>query len=155
MLAPRTARDRLDRIISIAWRATRFWLPAAVVMVVGMMAALGFAFTRKRVYKSETLMLYREGIRSSDLTGTESGADPARKLGMKLKEMVLSRTRLQQIIDEYKLYPALVEDRGYVDAVDEMRKHIAFRVKDGGTFGLSFEGDDPVRVQSITARLAE
>ncbi|HUS68369.1 MAG TPA: hypothetical protein VMZ28_27735, partial [Kofleriaceae bacterium] len=42
-----------------------------------------------------------------------------------------------------------------VDAVDEMRAHIAFRVKDGDTFGLSFEGEDAKRVQMVTARLAE
>src|SRR5581483_4288314 len=98
---------------------------------------------------------YREGIRSSDLGGPESGGDPARKLGMKLKEMVLSRTRLQQIIDEFKLYQKIIDDRGYVDAVDEMRNHIAFRVKDGDTFGLSFEGGDKDLVQKVTARLAE
>src|SRR5581483_4114717 len=79
----------------------------------------------------------------------------ARKLGLRLKEMVLSRTRLRQIIEEFRMYPALVEDRGYVDAVDEMRTHIAFRVRDGDTFGLSFEGNDPKLVQAVTARLAE
>src|SRR5688572_19264828 len=100
-------------------------------------------------------MLFREGIRSSDLGGPDSGGDPARKLGLKLKEMVFSRTSLAKIIDEFKLYPKIMDDRGYVDAVDEMRTHIAFRVKDGDTFGLSFEGEDPRRVQAVTARLAE
>src|SRR5262249_43252176 len=85
----------------------------------------------------------------------EGGGDPARKLGLKLKEMVLSRTRLKSIIDEFKLYPKIVDDRGYVDAVDEMRGHINFRVKDGDTFGLSFDGEDKERVQKVTARLAE
>jgi hypothetical protein len=151
----RTARDRLDRILSIVGRAGRFWAPAMILVVLGTFASLAFAYTRERVYKSETLMLYREGIRSSELGEASSGSDPARKLGLKLKEMVLSRTRLQQIIDEYKLYPDIIEDRGYVDAVDEMRAHIAFRVKDGDTFGLSFEGNNAERVQAITARLAE
>jgi len=148
----RTARDRLDRIVSIGWRSGRFWPAASVVVLVGTVASIIFTFTRQRVYKSETLMLYREGFRSAE-AGVEP-ADPARKLTLKLKEMVLSRTRLQQIIDEHKLYPEIVSDRGYVDAVDEMRSHISFRVKDGDTFGLSFEGDDPARVQAITARLA-
>jgi uncharacterized protein involved in exopolysaccharide biosynthesis len=152
----RTARDRLDRILAIAGRATRFWAAALAVIIVGGALSVAFAFTRPRVYKSETLILYREGIRSSDLGGPDSiGGDPARKLGLKLKEMVLSRTRLQQIIDEFKLYPEVVADRGYVDAVDEMRNHISFRVKDGDTFGLSFEGEDAKRVQLVTARLAE
>jgi uncharacterized protein involved in exopolysaccharide biosynthesis len=151
----RTARDRLDRVLTICKRSTRFWLPAFVVIILGSLAAGGVAFTRPRIYKSEALILYREGIRSSDLGGPDVGGDPARKLGMKLKEMILSRTQLQHVIDQFKLYPAIVEDRGYVDAVDEMRNHIAFRVKDGDTFGLSFEGEDAKRVQEVTARLAE
>ncbi len=113
------------------------------------------ALTWKRIYRSETLILYREGISSANLGGADLGGDPARKLGLRLKEMVLSRSRLQQIIEEFKLYPEIVDDRGWVDAVDEMRLHIAFRVKDGDTFGLSFEADNPDRVQKVTAKLAD
>jgi uncharacterized protein involved in exopolysaccharide biosynthesis len=155
MTEARSARDKLDRIFAILKRATRFWLAAGLLMFVGGAISGAVAFTRPRVFKSETLILYREGIRASDLGGADQGGDPARKLGLKLKEMILSRSQLQKVIEEFKLYPKIVEDRGHVDAVDEMRAHIAFRVKDGDTFGLSFEGEDAKRVQMVTARLAE
>lgn len=151
----RTARDRIDRVIAIALRTRRFFMPALVVVFVGAVASFAYAMAKKRVFKSETLILYREGIRSTDIVGGDVEGDRAQKLGLRLKEMVLSRTRLEQIIKEAKLYPALVEERGMIDAVDEMRKHIAFRVQDGDTFGLSFEGPDPVRVQAVTAKLAD
>ncbi len=35
-----------------------------------------------------------------------------------------------------------------------MRNHISFRVRDGDTFGLGFDGNDPDSVQKVTARLA-
>jgi uncharacterized protein involved in exopolysaccharide biosynthesis len=152
---PRTARDRLDRVLSLLGRSRRFVGAALLVFVVGSAAGVGYAMMRKRVFKSETLILYREGIRSSDLVGGEDSGDRAHKLGLRLKEMVLSRTQLEQIIAQYKLYPAMVEDRGIIEAVDELRAHINFRVKDGDTFGLSFDGDDPKTVQQVTARLAE
>jgi uncharacterized protein involved in exopolysaccharide biosynthesis len=151
----RTARDRIDRVFAILGRTRRFVLPALLVLVVGAAASVGYAMVRKRVFKSETLILYREGIRSSDIVGGEVEGDRARKLGLRLKEMVLSRTRLEQIIKEARLYPALVDERGMIDAVDEMRKHIAFRVQDGDTFGLSFEGPEPKQVQVVTAMLAD
>src|SRR5262249_13312316 len=141
-----SARDRLDRIFTICGRATRFWPAASGVLLVGTLLAIVFTFTRPRVYRSETLMLYPDPIGDS---GSLEPGDPARKLALKLKEMVLSRTRLQQIIEDHKLYPDTVAERGWVDAVDEMRDHIAFRVRDGDSFGLSFEGDDPGRVQAI------
>ncbi len=149
-----TARDQLDRALTVVRRSRRFWRPFVVVTGLGCLAAVVVAMVRPRVYKSETLMLYRDTLSSSDLGVGENGVDPGRKLGLKLKEMVLSRTRLQQIIDEYKLYPKLVSDQSYVEAVDEMRNHISFRVRDGDTFGLGFDGPNAVEVQQVTARLA-
>jgi len=148
----RTARDRLDRILSIAGRARRFWVPATALLLFGAAASVTYALLRPRVYKSETLILYRD-LRGAD--AAVEGGDPTRKLGLRLKEMVLSRTRLEQIIREHKLYSGIVADRGYVDAVDEMRSHISFRVRDSDTFGLSFEGENPERVQEITKKLAQ
>ena len=152
---PRTARDRIDRALAIALRTRRFIWPALIVVALGTAASFAYAMLRKRVFKSETLILYREGIRSSDIVGGDDQGDRAQKLGLRLKEMVLSRTRLEQIIKQAKLYPVRVEERGMIDAVDEMREHIAFRVQDGDTFGLSFEGNDPQIVQSVTSKLAE
>ena len=102
----RTARDRLDRVIHIAPRTRRFFWPAMVVVILGTVGSLAYAMRAPRVYKSETLILYREGIRSTDIVGGDDRGDAARKLGLRLKEMVLSRTRLEQIINEFKLYPA-------------------------------------------------
>lgn len=155
MNQPRTARDRIDRVLAIALRTRRFIVPALVVVALGAAGSFAYAMVRKRVFKSETLILYREGIRSSDIVGGDDQGDRAQKLGLRLKEMVLSRTRLEMIIKEARLYPALVEERGMIDAVDEMRKHIAFRVQDGDTFGLSFEGNEPEVVQAVTAKLAD
>jgi uncharacterized protein involved in exopolysaccharide biosynthesis len=147
--------DRLVPWLALARRTRRYWWAAMLVAAVGTAASVLFAYTRKPIFKSETLILYREGIRSAYLGQTDEGRDPVRTLGLRLKEMVLSRPRLAGIIDEYKLYPEIVEDRGYVDAVDEMRNHIQFRARDGDTFGLSFEGNDPALVQKLTARLAD
>jgi uncharacterized protein involved in exopolysaccharide biosynthesis len=133
----------------------RYWWAALLIGLAGSAASVLFAYTRKPIFKSETLILYREGIRSAYIGAPDEGRDPVRTLGLRLKEMVLSRPRLAGLIDEYKLYPDIVEDLGYVDAVDEMRNHISFRPRDGDTFGLSFEGNDPELVQKVTARLAD
>ena len=80
------------------------------MFAIGTVDTLAFAIGKPRKYLSESQILYREGIRSSDITAGESFGDPTRKLAMRLQEMVLSRTRLQKIIDEFKLYPGIVEN---------------------------------------------
>jgi uncharacterized protein involved in exopolysaccharide biosynthesis len=150
----RTVRDQLDRVVSIALRSWQFRWYAVLVLVLGAIGSLTVAMVKPRMYTSETLIVYREGIGVRTALGTDQVSDATQKLALKLKELVLSRTRLQKIIDEYHLYPALVDERGYVEAVNEMRKNIAFTAKDGETFGLSYSGTDPTLVQKLTARLA-
>jgi len=88
------------------------------------------------------------------ISGSETVVDAQQKLALKLRELVLSRTTLEKLIREYHLYADIMDKRGPVDAVDEMRKNIAFRAKDGETFGLAFTFNDPLRTQELTARLA-
>ena len=148
----RTARDRLDRLISYALRALRFYWLIVGSLALGGSVALTIALIKPRVYKSEAVMVYHPGIRSE--FGGDEGSERTLKLGQKLKEVLLSRPHLQQIIDEFRLYPRIVEEWGYVDAVDEMRTHINFRVREGNTFYLSFESGSAAEVQKVTDRLA-
>ena len=80
--------------------------------------------------------------------------DTARHLGARLREAVTSRASLDPIVLDLHLYPRVVEQRGLVDAVDEMRKHITFRAREGDTFEIAFEGTTPDEVQEVTRRLA-
>ncbi len=150
----RSARDHLDRFVSIGMRSWRFKWYAALVLLLGTTLSLAAALLRERQYTSETLIVYREGIGTRTISGSEATVDAQQKLALKLKELVLSRTTLEKLITEYHLYPQIMDKRGAVDAVDEMRKQIAFHAKDGETFGLSFTGNEPHRVQELTARLA-
>ncbi len=152
----RTPRDHLDRMVTLLGRSWRFRWYAALVLLLGATVSLAVALLLPRAYTSETLIVYREGIGAKTITGgNDAGADAQQKLSLKLKEMVLSRTSLAKIIEEFHLYQAIVDRSGYVDAVNEMRKNIAFSAKDGETFGLSFTGPEPVMVQKLTARLAQ
>ncbi len=151
----RTPRDRLDRLTAIFSRVFRFWWVAAFVMVLGAGAALAAATLKKRVYTSETVLLYREGIRATYVLGRDAEGEATRKLGLRLKEMVLARPRLKDIIDQYKLYPEEVDKHGYIEAIDQMRNNIVFKVREGDTFLLSYTDKDPETAQKVAARLAQ
>jgi hypothetical protein len=153
---PKTTRDRLDRVFAIMRRTGRFVVPALLVVIIGSGASIGYAMARQRIYKSEALILYREGTSAGDVPAvTDEPGDRAQRLGLRVKELVLSRTRLEQVITNARLYGDIIYDHGMIDAVEELRKHIAFRVQDGDNFALSFEGTNPERVKDVTAKLAE
>lgn len=137
-------------------RGAVYWKRSTAVFLVISAAAVAFVMTAPRSYKSETVIQYQESIRSGDLVGGGDGAnESARRVGARLKEMLMSRATLEPLITELKLYPSTVEGRGLVDAVDEMRKHVAFRAREGDTFEISFESNSRELAQEVTKRLAE
>jgi len=157
MKRPPTARDKLDRGLGKLRRCLSFWRRALLVFVVSAIAAVPLSLSMPRSYKSEAVILYQETIRSADLTGGggDTLPDSARRLGARLREALVSRASLHPIVVDLHLYPHVVEQRGVIDAVDEMRKHITFRAREGDTFEVAFEGTSPDEVQEVTRRLAD
>jgi uncharacterized protein involved in exopolysaccharide biosynthesis len=155
-MTQKTARDHLERLVSRVRRAVRFrWLAIALVSL-GTLVSVGAALVLPRLYLSETVILYREAIGAKALIGSDIGGEASRKFGLRMKEMANSRTRLKRIIEEFHLYPNVVARTGYMDAVDEMRKHITFnQARESDTFTLGFQGEDPDLVQKVLTRLAE
>src|SRR5262249_38266710 len=77
------------------------------------------------------------------------------RIGPKVKDLLMARSRLESIITELKLYPSVVERRGLLDAVEEMRTHIGFRSRDSDAFLISFESENRDLAQQGAARLAD
>jgi uncharacterized protein involved in exopolysaccharide biosynthesis len=150
----RTPRDRLDRLLALFKRMLRFWWLGLIVTVLVTGGAIGAATVAKKAYMSETVLLYHQGIQASTVLGRDAEVEQTRKLGLRLRDLVLARPQLQKIIDKHKLYPALMAKNGPVEAVDEMRKSIVFKVREGDTFLLQYRAPDPELAQQITSELA-
>jgi hypothetical protein len=153
-----TAREQLDRISTLVRRSFSYWKRALLVFVAIMAVAVPYVFTRPRAYKSETVILYQETIRSSDVAGGEGSGENARRVGARLREVLLSRASLEPIIKDLHLFakPGQTLDRGeLIEAVDDMRKNITFRAREGDTFEIAFVGPTPKEAQEVTRRLGD
>lgn len=77
-----------------------------------------------------------------------------------LSEQVLSTPRLQQIMDEFHLYPELRDCRTQQEIIDYMRKNITVQIKQGGdrnlsAFTIKFVDKNRDLVAPVTSRLAD
>lgn len=147
-----STRERVERGKVLALRARRYWKGALAVFAIISVISLALALQVKRIYASECVVLVRPNLKTED---QENQQEKAIRLAPKLRDTLLTRSRLEPIIKEFKLYPNTVENRSMVDAVDEMTKHIGFKGRDSETFVISFEDEDPDRARVITQRLAE
>jgi len=152
MAQNRTTRDQLERLFDIGRRAVRYWWIVAVVGAVGAGLSVAIALKQKHVYESETTLLYSEKISQSVLQGREV-VQSSRKLTERYKEMLLARSNLALIVEEFALLPGIVEDRGTIAAAEVLRSRISFRDK-GDIFRISYQGASREEAQKVTARLA-
>jgi uncharacterized protein involved in exopolysaccharide biosynthesis len=67
---------------------------------------------------------------------------------------ILSRTRLEHIVREFKLYPEEQKTEVMEDIVARMRRDIATAPLKGDVFQVQYTGRDPVTVMKVTERLA-
>lgn len=146
-------REKLERLKTLAVRARAFVRGALALAFVVSVAGIAVILKLPRVYESETVVLARDAIRTDPRDETPS--IHAQRIGPKLKDLLLARSRLEGIVARFGLYPQIVERRGTVDAVEEMRKHVGFRSRDSDTFVISFQSQDRELAQKVTAALAQ
>ncbi|MRG90480.1 hypothetical protein [Polyangium spumosum] len=147
-----TPRERLARIVVLMKRTRRYARSTVAIAATLVLASLLLALSTKRIYRSETTVVYREVVRAG--REGESPAQRAARLGPRLKEIVLARNNLSSIIEEFNLYPELAE-KSILEAIAEMQKNVSFRARTQDTFALSFSHHDPATAQAVTKRLAE
>jgi len=71
-----------------------------------------------------------------------------------LAEVIYSRTLLQQIMNEEKLYENRLDAQSPDELISLMRRNIHVEVKGNDVFSLSFDGESPTSAMNVTNRLA-
>lgn len=128
------------------------WLILVPFVVAAAGTVIGSRYLKDK-YRSETLILVvpqrvpEEYVKSTVTTKIEDRLQS-------ITQQILSRTRLERIIQDFNLYP--VERRTGImeDIVDKMRKDIDVQIVKGDAFRVSFTGSDPRTVMKVTERLA-
>ena len=142
--------------LEIVWR--RRW----VIVVPLVLAAIGtfvWARTLPDRYKSDALILVVPPQVSPKVIAPTTTQSLSLRLSA-MREQILSRPRLEAIINEFDLYPQERREQLMDDVVATMRKAIsvapgrALRRQEPNTINVSFEADNPRTAQVVTDRLA-
>ena len=139
-----------EEILGIMWH--RKWLLMAALVVFGA-AAYGISKRLPNQYKSETLILVipqripESYVRS---TVTMRIEDRLRSIGQE----ILSRTRLEKIINEFNLYADRRKVKPMEAVVEEMRTDVVVETVKDDAFRIAFTARDPRTAMIVTDRLA-
>ena len=144
----RPARDVVE-YLEIPFRYPGFVLvPFAIVMAF----ALLLAVVAPRKYRSGTLIL----VESKNMP--EHFVTPVTTEGMtqqlnNIRQVVMSRTRLEEVIEELDPYPEMAGQPSHV-VVEAMRRAIEIRVQGNDSFVIEYVNRDPVKAMKVTNMLA-
>jgi polysaccharide chain length determinant protein (PEP-CTERM system associated) len=131
----------------------RIWyivIPFTVIMV----AAVLYAFSLPKMYSATTLILVTpQKVPDTFVrpTVTSRIEDRLQSIGQE----IMSRTRLEQVISEFKLYSEEAKSLSGEEIIELMRKNVQVEIKGKeGYFTISYIGKDPRTVTMVTNKLA-
>jgi protein tyrosine kinase modulator len=147
---PPTATLTVDDLFGILRR--RIWLLLVTLALVSTATAIGVLMLPNR-YRSETLILVvPQRVPDSYVKSTVTARIEDRLLSITYQ--ILSRTRLERIINDFNLYATKRRTGVMETIVEDMRKDITIKVVKGDAFRVAYVGDDPRTVMQVTERLA-
>jgi uncharacterized protein involved in exopolysaccharide biosynthesis len=149
-----TPRELIARAFTMARRSLRFWPVFVGTLLVAVAAFLLVPQIMPPVYVSQTTLIYRELIQTTNLLGRDAPVETQRQRGARMREMLLSRSNIESIIKDFSLYPDTVASRGVIEAVEEFKRHSECRVGED-TFAIKFETDDAEVAHAVTERLGK
>ncbi|HET6488172.1 MAG TPA: GNVR domain-containing protein [Syntrophales bacterium] len=121
-------------------------------------AAILWAALAPRMYQASTLVLVTPQRVPADLVRPTVTASIIERLNS-ISQEIMSRTRLEQIIDELKLYQGELKQMKREEVVELMRKNIKVELpkrtsETAGYFTISYTGNDPRIVTLVANKLS-
>src|SRR4030067_1319349 len=147
---------QLDDYIEIALRRKWFVIIPVLVSIIGIIVTL---LIIPRSYKSTTMILVEHQKVPESYVNPTITADINERLNT-ITQQVMSRTRLESIINEFGLYNKEKSNIANEELVGMMRGNIEIDIKGGGrgertsAFSISYVGSNPETVMHVTNRLA-
>jgi polysaccharide chain length determinant protein (PEP-CTERM system associated) len=131
-----------------------------VPLVVSILISFGVYKYIPKVYRATTLILVQPPSVPENYV-QRSITDTVMNRISTIGQEIMSRTRLEKVIQEFNLYADLRKKASMEEVVETMRKAIVVKVQEEkqigrtpNSFTISFEGEEPKTVMMVTNKLA-
>ena len=142
--------SQLQSYLGLLLRRKKLIITCFLLAVV---AGLVIYLKTPKVYQSSSLLIYQSRTMSPTKQTLDTQAR-IRDMVNTVSQQVTSRKSLEDLINQYDLYPDLRKQLPMADVVAAMQKDIVTELKEGDVFRVSFTGPAPKQVMQITNALA-
>jgi polysaccharide chain length determinant protein (PEP-CTERM system associated) len=140
----------------------RIWYIVIPFVIIGVGTVIYIFITPKEYRATSVILVTPQEVPEAFVRPTVTSRIEARL--QSISEEIMSRTQLEKVISEFKLYPDLVKSKGTEEIVEKMRKDIKIQIrgnperqqegKQQGAFTISYTGKNPIVVTRVTNKLA-
>lgn len=150
MINPRKSFDIYD-YMEIFYR--RIWYIIIPLIIIFPIAII-YAFNAPKMYRATTLILVTpQKIPEAFIKTTVTSRIEDRL--QSISQEIMSRTRLEELITEYNLYPEIIKKDNMEQVIEIMRNNIELNIKGKeGYFRISFIDKDPKITAMVANKLA-
>jgi len=156
-MAEKTDTFQIDYYLELAVK--RRWM-LIIPFCLAMLCGTYLAFVLPEVYEAQTLILVRPQRVPTDYVRSIVSTDIDQRIST-IRQQILSRTNLERIIEQFKLFSGPANADMYMeDKIESLRKRIEVRVtrsdrrSDADAFSISYRGSDRQSVTNIANTLA-
>jgi succinoglycan biosynthesis transport protein ExoP len=141
----------IQEYLEVPLRRPLFVLVPAVLVL---SSAIALAFVLPKKYRSQTLILVESEKVPETFVRKMATESMSRRL-YTIRQEVLSRTRLERVIEELDPYPTEEEKRPPISVlVERMRRAISIQTRGSDAFSIQYVHTDPMSAMTVTNRLA-
>jgi len=146
---PGLQRD-LNEYLEIPLRRPFYVLVPTVVLTI---AAVAYSFTVSKLYQSSTLIMVETQKVPASFVPDMASQSIADRM-QTVKQEILSRTRLERVLEEVDPYPDAMGRRPLSSVIDNMRDDIKIVTKGRDAFTIEYVHQVPEMAQRVADRLA-
>jgi polysaccharide biosynthesis transport protein len=137
---------------------TRYWTQVVVGAFTCLLVLILVIAKLPNEYEATTTILVDPQQVPEKYVSAAVNSDPGERLNT-LTQQILSRPRLQEIMDKFHLYSEMNGKTSQEELIQQMRDHIRIQVRQGNgpqlsTFTITFQGSNPPVVAGIANELA-
>lgn len=128
------------------------------ILVAGVVLGIGAALLLPRfvlpIYRAQTTLMYRNTVTPESVILDRERVETWRDRGTRYRELVTTRTNLEQVVSQLGLYPDIVAKRGLEMAAEKLRGDLGIAMPSGTLISLSFSYSEKEKLIPVLERIA-
>lgn len=120
-------------ILDVGKRTLRRWPILVAGVVFGILAGLALTRVMLPIYRTQVTLMYRNTVTPESVIIDREHVETWRDKSSRYRELVVTRTNLERIVQELDLYPDIVRTQGLAFAAERLRAELSISMPTAGS----------------------